>query len=144
MDVANNNNIPNVERIASDLALDICTYMYSMGDRPMNQYPTQMRRIVEEMLVKHLSSNASSSTSLESSLSPESRLKLEIEIMKKLLKENMGESALSPNTSSSSSLESTPSSHCIFPARNGPVSKRPRDDVWNDEPPAKKRHFAEL
>ena len=48
-----NNNIPGVERIAAELAIDITRYMCGTGHKPINVYASTMRRCVEEMLVKH-------------------------------------------------------------------------------------------
>ena len=53
MKVPYNNNVPNVERIASELAIDISQFMCGMGKRPINQYASTMRRCVEDLLIKH-------------------------------------------------------------------------------------------
>lgn len=53
MKVLCHNNVPNVERIATELAIDIAQYMCGMGNRPINQYASTMRRCVQELLVKH-------------------------------------------------------------------------------------------
>ena len=47
-----NKTSDNVERIA-ELAMDICQYMCSMNQAPINKYASTMRRCVEEMLIKH-------------------------------------------------------------------------------------------
>jgi hypothetical protein len=48
-----NNNIPGVEKIAAELAIDITRYMCGTVHPPINHYAPTMRRCVEEMLIKH-------------------------------------------------------------------------------------------